>query len=281
MEETASEYVRIQRELEEKREELEEKRADVFGTNSDEGEDLAREFFSDVGMETESEKTNEVDQLEETVSELDDKLNRLEEDFYKLLTKIEFPLDGVENRNGETVFPFFEEIDEKTIEGMEQLIDINMNDVELKTDSIVADYSEVEEAMEEVREWTNNIRESASRQLSIEEYVEKLKGRDEKIQAMLCVLYEADKPMEKKELEMEVGVEKGGLRGVLYHVRDNDTYLQETEGGYELSMTGEEVAEEFLNRYGMPEVSENSEDPSNGEDEQQDLESVANSEGGG
>jgi len=278
LEKTAREYIETQEELENKQDELDERREEVFGTDSEEGEDLAREFFADVGMESGSEKADEVDQLEETVSELDDKLNRLEEEFYKLLTEIKFPLDGVNSRNGETTFPFFEEIEEKTIEGMEQLIDINTNGVELKTDSIVADYSEAEEAMEEVKEWTEDIRKSARRQLSIEEYVEKLKERDEKIQAMLCVLYDEGEPMEKKDLEMAVGVEKGGLRGVLYHVRDNDPYLQETEDGYELSKTGEDVVEEFLNRYSVPEISEDEEDSGNEEDGQQDLGSVADSD---
>jgi DNA repair exonuclease SbcCD ATPase subunit len=239
LENTASEYLEVQEEIEEKQRELNEKKEETFGTKSEEGEDLAREFFSDVGMDTGSKKTDEVDELEETVSELEQKFNEIEKDFYKLLTGVKFPLDeNIEDKDGEVVFPFFEEIDERTIEGMEQLIDINKNGVELRTDSIVANYSEVEEAIEEVKNWTEKIRESSRRQLNIDEYVSELKNRDEKIQAMLCVLYEEDQPMAKKDLEMAVGVEKGGLRGVLYHVLDNDPYLQKTDNGYKLSKTG-------------------------------------------
>jgi hypothetical protein len=59
-------------------------------------------------------------------------------------------------------------------------------------------------------------------------------------------------PLTKKELEKEMGLESGDLRGQLYYVLDNDPYLQKPDQKVDLTSTGEMVINEYIDQFGKP-----------------------------
>lgn len=274
----AQQYYEKKQRLEEKEQELSKLRSNVFGADSEEVEEKARSLFENVGISNGSGKSQKVSELEQEVDGLKQEVNEVEENLQREFAEIHFPFDEtIEDREDEeeVAFPFIDPLSKEVIQAIDDVIRNNVNggEVELRTDEIVVYTDDVSEAISAVENFANDLRKTAQHELNTDEYVEKLATRDVKIQRMLYELYESDKPLAKKELEEQSGVEKGGLRGVLYSVYDRDPYLVKKNKKYSLSEIGQSVMGKFANQHEKPEIpsEEESEEGENEDDEENQM----------
>lgn len=288
--EAAQQYYELEQELDERKQEISELRSRVFGADSEEVEEQARSLFESVGNTNGSGKSQKIDDLEQEVEDIEQEIDEMREELRREFTEIRFPFDEtIEHREekDEVGFPFTEPLSEDVIQAIDDddviRNDLNGGDVELRTSEIVVHTDDVSEAISAVEDFAKDLREAARHELNTDDYVEKLAGRDLKIQRMLYELYESEEPLAKKELEERSGVEKGGLRGVLYSVYDRDPYLNKENQEYTLSEIGKSVIEKFVEQYEKPEIPTDDEesaedDESEDEDSQMTLDSTGDSE---
>lgn len=275
----------LQQEQENAEQKLSELKTDTFGTDSEEAEEKARSFFEDVGMGEGAGRTQEIDETKQKLNDIEQKLDELQEEILRALTEVQFPFnETIDQRDGAVAFPFTKELPEETVEVITNVVENGgeKGTVHLERDGLIAQTEDVNEAIDEVEEFANKLRKSAQHELNTEDYAKELSERDIKIQRMLYELNESDEPLAKKELEMETGVEKGGLRGVLYHVHDNEPYLVKENKKYRLSDIGEDVVEKFLEQFGVPEKPEQEPEVDEDEDKgesQQESQATLNSAG--
>jgi len=278
--ESSQEYTEAKQAKEEKEQRLAELKSDTFGSDSKEVEQKARSMFEDVGLGDGEGRTQEIDKVEQELRQAEQTVNELKDDLLQNhLTEIRFPFNEIiDQRSGEIVFPFTDEIPKETIEAICDVVrnDVESGSVEFQSEGLVVETENVDQAIDAVERFAEDLRDSARHELNTDEYVEKLVERDPKVQRMLYELYESDDLFAKKELEERTGVEKGGLRGVLYHVYDNDPYLVKEDQKYELSEIGRTVVEKYVEDHGEPDMPESESDSTeeseeNGEEEQEQI----------
>jgi hypothetical protein len=241
--------------------EIIQKRSEVYGSESVD-ENLAATFYREIaetapGLEKQKEALKE---SEKSLEELKRKLEEIKKNTYKALTNVKFPLktgsEGIEKKNGDIVFHFDREIENAVLNEVEELLGINLSSDKVKILSNrieVKSVDSIPDAMKQTLDQVERIRKAAMNQLKIDDYVKELKGRDEKIQKMLYVMYEAGKPLTRKEMEMMAGLEPASLRGVLYLVEKRDPYLRKLERGkFELTPLGKNVMKKYQEKYGSP-----------------------------
>lgn len=254
--EKAKKFIDLQETRDEKQSRLRELQAEMFGDDSEETERKAREFFSNVGGgEQQSGKTEEIDALREDLTELEETLDTTREELQKLLVEVQFPLNETINVEDDKIeFPYSEEIPSEVIDAIESVLeeDLSKEGVTIGTDAIRAEAMDVDEAMDRVMNRIEELRSKANMMVDVEQYVDDIYSRDEKLAKALFVLYKSD-PLPKKEIEKRIGVETGDLRGQLYYVLENDPYLKKSNKKFSLSETGERVMEAYLDLYDPPE----------------------------
>ena len=257
--ETAKRYSKIQDRLEGLNGEINELRQQTFGDESEDTEEKARQLFNEVGHTNgESSKTDQLNSLRDEREELQEERAETETDLLELLVNIRFPLnETIQGDQPPVEFPFSESIDPGVLDAISAALseDMQNGEVEIRTDMIVVDTESVNDAIELVERKVTGIRQRADANLDVPAHVKKVKDRDPKVAAMLYVLHENDnKPMTKAELEDEIGLERGDLRGQLYYVLDNDPYLKKQEDGNTLTPNGTKVIERFVEQHGVPEL---------------------------
>jgi hypothetical protein len=256
---TAKEYSEIQDRLGGVKAEIEELREETFGDDSEDTEKKARTLFDEVGQASgEKSKTEQLDTLREEKEQLQDKKAETEEDLLELLVDVRFPLDEtIKGEEPPVEFPFSESIDSTVLDAISEALaeDMGEGKVEIRTDAIVVDTASIDEAIEAVEHKITQIRERADANLDVPAQVKKIKDRDWKVAAMLYVLKQnGNEPMSKAEIEDEMSVERGDLRGQLYYVLNNDPYLKKQENGITLTANGTKVIERFVQQHGEPKV---------------------------
>jgi len=257
--ETAKKYRESQDELEDVEAEIEELREETFGDDSEDTEEKARQLFDEVGRtDGESSKTERIDSLREQKEQLRNEKTDAEENFLELLVDVRFPLDEtIQGDQPPVEFPFSESIDPTVLDAISDVMgeDMRNGKIEIQTDAIVVDAESIDEAIEAVKHKVTKIRERADSHLDVPAQVEKVKDRDPKVAAMLHGLQENDnRPMTKAEMEDEIGLKRGELRGQLYHVLDNDPYLKKQEDGITLTANGKKVIEKFVQEHDVPKL---------------------------
>jgi len=275
--ETAKKYSETQDELEDVEVEIEELREETFGDDSEDTEEKARQLFDEVSRtDGESSKTERLDSLREQKERLRDEKADAEEDFLELLVDVRFPLDEtIQGDQPPVKFPFSESIDPAVLDAISDVMgeDMRNGKIEIQTDAIVVDTKSIDEAIEAVEHKVTKIRERADSHLDVPAQVEKIKDRDPKVAAMLYILQENDnQPMTKAEMEDEIGLERGELRGQLYYVLDNEPYLKKQEDGVTLTANGKKVIEKFVQEHDVPKLmatdqeADSDDDDADGED---------------
>lgn len=236
-------------------------RSSVYGSESVD-EDLASKFYREIA-ETASELEKQKQILQDTGKSLNEdkaKLDELKKNAYNKLTNVKFPLrtgsEGIETKNGDVIFLFDRDIDSEVLQEVEKLLGISLSSdrVKILGDRIeLKDVASIPDAMRLIMAQVEKIRKAAMNQLKIDDYVKELRGRDGKIQKMLYVLYEARKPLNRKDMETKAGLEPASLRGVLYYVQKSDPYLKKLDRGkFELTPLGKNVMEKYEQKYGSP-----------------------------
>lgn len=257
IEEKSQSIVELHNEREDKQKRIEELQTEMFGEGSEETEKKARQFFSKVGQaDEESSKTQEIDELRKELHEIEESIEMVREELQELLVNVQFPLnETIDVRDNEITFPYSEGISQQVIEAIEMVLneDLAKDGVTIDTDEIRVESTDVDEAMDSVIDRTEDLRSKANMMVDVEQYVEEINNRDEKLAKALYVLYRSGESLSKKELEERIGVETGALRGQLYYVLENDPYLQKSDQEFTLSDTGERVMEAFVDRYDRPE----------------------------
>jgi hypothetical protein len=246
----------LEQELEDERQKLSELKTNTFGVDSEEAEEKAKLLFKKAGTGEGSENTDQIEKAKKRIQDTEETIEDLQENIQQKLTEIKFPFnETIDQKNGSVVFPFADELPQETVDFIQGIIQNGeeKSSVDLQTDSIVVEKEDVNEAIDAVDDFTDEIRSCAQHELNTDEYASKLANRDIKIKRMLYELYENDEPLAKKDLELATGVGKGGLRGVLYHVHDEDPYLVKENKKYRLSDIGRTVVEKFLDEHGVPE----------------------------
>lgn len=255
--ERAKEFQHLKDKRSKLKEELKEARTGTLGSDSAETEEKAKEFFSNASIDESSESFKELENLENELEEVNERIEDRREKFLNLASELKFPLKHkIENKEDYIEFPFKEKLDTALISTTRELLDgeSSHENIEIKSEGIVVATDDEEKAMEEVMDWLDQLRETASHRIEKDEYVSKLRNRDNKIQNMLFVLYKTDKEgMKKSELEEATGAGKGNLRGVLYQVANNDPYLKKDGQKFKLTNLGKNVMEEYEKRYNSPE----------------------------
>lgn len=263
--ETARQYSENQDRLVEIENEINESRQQRFGDESEDTEKKARQLFDEIGRTNgESSKTEKLDSLHDEKEKLQEDGAEIESNLLELLVDIRFPLDGTVQGDQQSVeFPFSESIDPAILDAISAALEEDMRNgkVEIQTDGIIADTASTDDAIELVEDKILQIREQADDHLDVPAQVQKIKGRDPKVAAMLYVLWENDnEPMSKSEMEDEIGLNRGDLRGQLYYVLENDPYLENQDGGVTLKPNGVKVIERFVEQHGIPELIANGDD---------------------
>jgi len=253
---TAKEFRQLQEELDEIQNEISELQRDNFGVESEETEKKARQLFAEVGSaKNGTDVSDQIDELRSERDELEEKLESVKSNLLEQVADIRFPLDGtIENQEDKVVFPYSEELDEDVLEAVETVLaeDFSKNGVTINTEEIVVDTDSTDEAIEAVDRRVSKLRQTAEAQYDAADHVESLHDRDPKVAGMMFTLREAGEPMTKSELEKEMRLESGDLRGQLYYVLDNDPYLHKPDQKVELTSTGEMVIDEYVDQFGEP-----------------------------
>lgn len=269
----AKRYRELQTQVEALEEKIQELRRDTFSAESQDTEEKARELFSEVGVSSDgSSKTAEMDELQDQKAELESEIDDIEEELRELLVNVTFPLNEEINTDNETVsFPYSDPIDQEVLDGIAQVLggDFGKKNVSIETEAITVDTDSVDKAIDAVQEHVQDIRQSAEALLDISSHVDAVHERDSKVAAMLYILDRSQQDsLTKKEMEKEIGLDKGDLRGQLYHVLNDDPYLTKHDQQVSLTSTGQEVIEEFVRKYGTPSlITNNSEEDDEGDKE--------------
>lgn len=257
--ERAKKMTGLQQEVNEQQERLEQLQSEMFGNDSRETEEKAREFFSNVGGDRKnSGRTQEIDELRARLSESKSKLETVREELQKLLVEIRFPLnETITTENDKVEFPYDEDIPQEVIDAIEIALgeDLNGDPVSIDNDAIRVHATEVDEAMDMAVDRIESLRSKANNILDVEGYVEELHDRDQKIIKTLYALQQADRPLSKSEIEKRIGVDNGVLRGNLYYVLDNDPYLKKSDSQFSLTDVGKRVIEVYCRHHGVPDNS--------------------------
>lgn len=262
IEEKSRFIVEKHREAEQKQNRIEEIQTKMFGQGSEETEQKAREFFSNVGqVEEGGSKTEEIDELRDELQDIEQSIETTREELQELLVNVQFPLnETIDVRDNKIAFPYSEEIPQQVIDAIEMVLneELDNDSVTIDTDEIRVKTADVDEAMDRVMDRTRSLRSKANMMVDVDQYVDDIHDRDEKLAKALYVLYQSGEPLSKKELEERIGMEPGALRGMLYYVLDNDPYLEKSEKKFSLSDTGDRVMEAYVDRHdppeGLPEV---------------------------
>jgi len=258
--EKAERMTELQKEIHDKQERLQELQSEMFGNGSEKTEKKAREFFSSVGVdESNSGRTQEIDELRSSLSKSEAELETTREELQKLLVDVKFPLnETIDTTESEVVFPYSDEIPQEVINAIEIALedDLTGGQVRIGTDAIQVETADVDVAVELAMDRIEELRSKANMMVDVEEYVEELHDRDKKIVKTLYVLQQCDEPLTKGELENRIGVESGELRGSLYYVLDNDPYLEKSDSQFSLTDMGERVIEAYYEHYAAPDLSE-------------------------
>jgi hypothetical protein len=257
-EERAERYNELQRQIGSKQEELSELQAGTFGTDSEGAEERAREFFSNAGRDAGSGGAERIDELRGQISELEDEFDSVREDLLERLVDVQLPFEEVIEPGEDVVrFPFSEELSSDVIEAVEDVLneDLGSGEVRITPEALVVETDDVEDAIEMAESRIEGLRANAGTKVDVDEYLDNLRGRDEKVALTLHILHQ-EAPLTKREIEERMGVEKGTLRGQLYYVLDNDPYLKKSGEEFSLTETGREVIEAFVEEYGVPEGAE-------------------------
>jgi len=255
----AKEYQETQKRLEEIQMEIDKLREETFGNGSEETEEKAKELFSEVSSTGGStSNTEKLSQLREEESELKEQSAKLENNLLENLVTVRFPLkETIQGDEPPIEFPFTESVDQDVLNAISSALgeDICDGKVKFQTDSIVVDTDSIDDAIDIVKREISDIRDRADANLNVPEQVEKVKNRDEKVAAILYILYKNDnEPMTKAEMEDGIGLGRGDLRGQLYYVLEHDPYLEKGEDGFRLKPNGIKVIERFVNKYDIPEI---------------------------
>lgn len=250
----------LQEEVQVKQEKLNDLQSEMFGNGSEETEKKAREFFSSVGNDgINSGKTQEIDELRSSLSESEAELETTREELQKLLVDVKFPLnETIDAMESEVEFPYSEEIPQVAINAIEIALeeDLSRGPVSIDTDMIRVETTDIDEAMNLAMSRIEELRSKANMMVDVEQYVEALHDRDEKIVKTLYLLQQSDNPLSKGEIEDRIGVESGELRGSLYYVLDNDPYLEKSDSQFSLTDMGERVIEAYCEHYVAPDLPE-------------------------
>lgn len=253
---TAKRFTELKAEIEEVEEKISDLQRDTFGVESEETEKKARQLFAEVGAAKDgADISNQIDELRDERNELEEELESVRSELLEQVADIRFPLDGtIENQGDEVVFPYNEEIEEDVLEAVETVLteDFSNNEVTINTEAIIVETDSTDEAIEAVERRVTRLRQTAEAQYDAADHVESLDDRDPKVAGMMFTLWEADKSMTKSELENEMSLESGDLRGQLYYVLDNDPYLQKPDQKVKLTSTGEMVIDEYVDQFGEP-----------------------------
>jgi len=255
IEKIARTYYNVQASLQSKHEELSELQAGTFGTDSENTEERARQFFSNASRNGGSGQTEKIDKLRDEISELEEDFETTREKLLERLVDLQLPFEQVIEPKEQVVnFPFSEEIPEEVIKSIEEVLneDLSGGSVRISTNSLVVETDNVEDAIEMAESRIESLRANAGTKVDIDEYLEELRGRDKKVALTLYILYN-EQPLTKKQIESRMGVEPGTLRGQLYYVLENDPYLKKQEKEFSLTETGRDVIEGYIEEYGEPE----------------------------
>lgn len=254
-EEKARRYYEVQEKTESKQEELRELQAGTFGTDSEDAEERARQFFSDASLDGGSDRTEQIDQLRDEIADLENDLSSVREELLGRLVDLQLPFEEIIEPGEDTVeFPFSKQLADEVIQAIEDVLneDLDSGDVVINTDGLLVETDDVEDAIEKAESRIESLRANAGTKVDIDEYLEALRRRDKKVALTLYILYQ-DEPLTKKDIEAKMGVESGTLRGQLYYVLDNDPYLKKEGEEFYLTETGREVIKGFVEEYGKPE----------------------------
>ncbi|MDH5020354.1 hypothetical protein [Halobacterium rubrum] len=258
--ERAKRLIDLQEDVHKKRERLQNLQSEMFGNGSEETEKKAREFFSSVADDQDnSGKTQKIDELRSSLSESEDELETTREELQKSLVDVKFPLnETIDATENGVEFPYSDEIPQEVIEAIEMALeeDLSGDPVSIDTDAVRVETADVDEAMDLAMDRIEGLRSKANMMVDVEQYVEDLHDRDEKIIRTLYVLQQSGESLTKGELENQIGVESGELRGSLYYVLDNDPYLQKSDSQFSLTDMGERVIEAYCEHYGAPDLPE-------------------------
>jgi phage host-nuclease inhibitor protein Gam len=253
---TAKEFSELQDEVEEIRKQIADLQRDTFGVESEETEKKARQLFTEVGAtEDGADVSDQIDELRDERKDFEKKVESVRSELLEQVTDIRFPLDGtIENRDGEVVFPYSEEIEDDVLEAVENVLaeDFSKNGVTINTEAIIVETDSTDEAIDAVERRVTGIRQTAEAQDDAADQAESVHERDPKVAGMMFTLRQAGESMTKSELEKRMGLESGDLRGQLYYVVENDPYLHKPDEKVELTSTGEIVIDEFIERLGEP-----------------------------
>jgi len=277
------EYSKVQNKFDEAQAEIAELREEMFGDNSEDTKERAQELFSEVSQSGAS-KSEQLESLEEKQEKLRQQRADLRDEIREELVDIRFPLDEtIQTDNAPPIkFPYDESIEPHVLKAIEELYGDKLDDdfVTIGTDEITVDTDSVDNAIDAVENKVMDIREHAERLLDIEAHVEKVRNRDEKVAAMMYVLteYGDDDGMTKAEMEDAIGIERGSLRGILYHVIDETPYMKKLESEVRLTTTGQELIERFVETYGTPALIEVHSEDDDERDESTDEKEVENQE---
>lgn len=255
LEEEASRYHELQDEISSKQEKLKELQAGTFGTDSEDAEERARAFFSNVSRDTGNGRTEQIDELRDEISDLSGQLDGVRMDLWESVVDLQLPFEEVIEPQEDTVeFPFSEQVPNEAIDAMDDVLDedITSGDVVITPDALIVETSDVEAAIEKAEDFIEGLRANARMKVDIDEYLEELRNRDEKLRQTLYIL-SMEEPLTKKEIEARMGVESGALRGQLYYIVENDPYIKKQGKEFSLTETGREVIEGYIQEYGAPE----------------------------
>jgi hypothetical protein len=242
--------------LQNQKEKYDELREETWGEGDSDTEDKAEEFFARVGKGVPEDTKKELNELDAKIDEGEQKVEQLKNQALEEIADMKLPLAGrVEKEDGEIFFPFESEIDLDILKDAEEILDYKFRpeDFEIEEKGVSVPEATPEQAMDLVQSWVEDLRSHASTQMKKGEHVEKIRGRDLKIQHILHELYREDQPMAKKDLERSIdGVDTGDLRGVLYSITDTP-YIDKKQSKFEITQTGHAVMEKYLRDYGEPE----------------------------
>lgn len=252
----ANRYSELEIEIQNIQQEISELQRDAFGAESEETEKKARQLFAEVGSADDgTDSSEQIDGLREKRDELEAELESVKSELLEQLADIRFPLEGtIESEEEKVVFPYDEPIESDVLEAVGSVLseDFNRNGVSITTDSIVVETDSTDDAIESVERRVMNLRKTAEAHYDAAEHVEALDERDPKVAGMMFTLSNSEEPLTKSELEVEMGLESGDLRGQLYYVLKNDPYLQKPDKKVELTSTGQMVIDEYVDHFGVP-----------------------------
>lgn len=253
--EKALKYNEMQDKIASKHDDLKELKAGTFGTDSENAEERAREFFSNASQNGETSRTEQIDDLRKEIAELKEGFDSVKEELLERLVDLQLPFEQVIEPGEDAVeFPFSEQISPEVIEAIEDVLneDLRNGEVVITSEALVVETDGVEEAIERAESFVEGLRANAGTKVDIDEYLDELRKRDQKVALTLYILHQ-EEPLTKREIESRMGVDAGALRGQLYYVVENDPYLKKQGKEFSLTETGRDVIEGYIDEYGAPE----------------------------